>query len=203
VALPQKLGRRLLLGLLAGVAVYAGIAIWADGRKVAETLLALPLWVLPAACALSFLNYVIRFAKWQRYCKLLDIQLETGTSFLIYLSGMTLSVTPGKMGEVFKSWLVRQVTASASTTRRRSSSPSASPTAGYLILVAIGGLNTAPEYAWVFWSMLAVCDRAGAGRIERFCALDGRGRRARAGRQSARAACRRSAAEHAHPACAA
>ncbi len=36
--------------------MYAGIAIWADGRKVAETLLALPLWVLPAACALSFLN---------------------------------------------------------------------------------------------------------------------------------------------------
>ena len=39
-------------------------------------------------------------------CRLLDIHLETGTSFLIYLSGMTLSVTPGKMGEVFKSWRV-------------------------------------------------------------------------------------------------
>ena len=100
MALPKKLGRRLLLGLLAGGAVYAGIAIWADGRKVAETLLALPLWVLPAACALSFLNYVIRFAKWQRYCKLLDIQLETGTSFLIYLSGMTLSVTPGNSSRI-------------------------------------------------------------------------------------------------------
>lgn len=158
MALPHKLGRRLLLGLLAGVAVYAGIAIWADGRKVAETLFALPLWVLPAACALSFLNYVIRFAKWQRYCKLLDIQLETGTSFLIYLSGMTLSVTPGKMGEVFKSWLVRQVTGK----RIHHSAPIVvaerfTDLLGYLILVAIGGLNTAPEYAWVFWSMLAVC----------------------------------------------
>ena len=28
---------------------------------------------------------------------------------------------------------------------------------GYLILVAIGGIRTMPEYAWVFWATLGVC----------------------------------------------
>jgi hypothetical protein len=28
---------------------------------------------------------------------------------------------------------------------------------GYLILVAIGGLSTEPEFGWIFWSMLGVC----------------------------------------------
>ncbi len=156
--LPKKLGRRLLVGVLFGVLVYAGIAVWSDASAIAEAFKRLPLWILPAACALSFANYAIRFLKWQRYCRLLDIRLEIGTSFLIYLSGMTLSVTPGKMGEVFKSWLVKQVTG----VRIHHSAPIVvaerfTDLLGYLILVAIGGLSTAPDYAWVFWALLATC----------------------------------------------
>ena len=156
--LPKKLGRRLLVSVLLGVLVYAGIAVWSDASAIAGAFTRLPLWVLPAACALSFANYAIRFLKWRRYCRLLDIRLQTGTSFLIYLSGMTLSVTPGKMGEVFKSWLVKQVTG----VRIHHSAPIVvaerfTDLLGYLILVAIGGLSTAPEYAWVFWTLLTVC----------------------------------------------
>jgi uncharacterized protein (TIRG00374 family) len=158
VPLPQTLGRRLLLGVLFGVAVYAAILIWADLGAVMTTVRNLPLWVLPACCALSLLNYVVRFWKWRRYCELLKIELEPRTSFLIYLSGLTMSVTPGKMGEVFKSWLVRKVTG----VRIHESAPIViaerfTDLLGYLILVAIGGLNTAPEYAWMFWAMLAIC----------------------------------------------
>ena len=35
------------------------------------------------------------------------------------------------------------------------------------ILVAIGGLSTAPDYAWVFWALLATCALARAGRFGR------------------------------------
>jgi uncharacterized protein (TIRG00374 family) len=158
VALPRKLGRRLLLGVFFGVAVYAAIALWSDASAIASAFARLPLWVLPAACGLSFVNYVLRFQKWQRYCRLLHIELATGTSFLIFLSGMTLSITPGKMGEVFKSWLVKQTTG----TPIHHSAPIVvaerfTDLLGYLILVALGGLNTAPQYAWVFWSLLALC----------------------------------------------
>jgi len=158
VPLPQSLHRRLLLGVLFGVAVYAAILIWADLGTVLATLRKLPLWVLPACCALSLANYAVRFWKWKRYCELLGIAIPTGTSFLISLSGLAMSVTPGKMGEVFKSWLVRKVTG----VRVHESAPIVvaerfTDLLGYLILVAIGGLNTAPEYAWMFWAMLGVC----------------------------------------------
>ena len=158
MALPSKLGRRLLLGVFLGLAVYVGMAVWADASAIAEVFRALPLWVLPAVCALSLGNYLIRFWKWQRYCALLRIEVEPRTSFLIYLSGLTLSVTPGKMGEVFKSWLLRKVAG----TRIHASAPiivaeRLTDLFGYLILVALGGLDTAPEYAWVFWAMLALC----------------------------------------------
>jgi uncharacterized protein (TIRG00374 family) len=158
MALPKKLGRGLFVGIALAMLVYIAMLLWADVGKVGEALATRRmLWIVPAACGLSFLNYVVRFWKWQRYCKLLEIELETSTSFLIYLSGLALSVTPGKMGEVFKSWLVRKVTG----VRIHHSAPIVvaerfTDLLGYLILVAIGGaLST--EYATLCWTMLGVC----------------------------------------------
>lgn len=157
MALPKSMGRRLLAGVLFGLLVYVGIALWADLDGVGEVLRAVPLWVLPAACGLSAVNYALRFIKWQRYLKLLSIQVTPSTSVLIYLSGLSMSITPGKMGEVFKSWLLRKVNG----TRIHHSAPIVvaerlTDLLGYLILVAIGGLRTLPEYAWMFWVLLGI-----------------------------------------------
>jgi uncharacterized protein (TIRG00374 family) len=158
VALPQRMGRRLLAGILLGVLLYAGMAAWADVRGVGAAFARVPVWILPAACALSLANYLIRFWKWQRYLALLQIRVETRTSLLIYLSGLSMSVTPGKMGEVFKSWLLRKVTG----TPIHQSAPIVvaerfTDLLGYLILVAAGGLVTQPEWQWIFWLTLALC----------------------------------------------
>lgn len=163
MALPAKMTRRLLAGVVFGMLVYVGMAVWVDVRALRASLAEIPLWVLPATMGLSFLNYVVRFWKWQRYLKLLDVELERGTSFLVYLSGMALSVTPGKMGEVFKCWLIRKVNG----TRIHRTAPIVvaerfTDLLGYLILVAIGGIATMPDYAWVFWAGLLLC---GAGLV--------------------------------------
>jgi len=152
------MSRRLLAGVLLGMLVYVGIAVWADVRGVGQALARIPAWVLPACCALSLANYLIRFWKWQRYLALLDIRIDRRTSLLIYFSGLSMSVTPGKMGEVFKSWLLRQVNG----TRIHHSAPIVvaerfTDLLGYLILVAIGGLRTLPDFAWMFWATLALC----------------------------------------------
>lgn len=158
MSLPSKMGRRLFAGLLFGVLVYAGMALWADVRGLGQVLRAMPLWVLPAACALSLTNYAVRFLKWQRYLTLLGLRVERGTSALIYLSGLSMSVTPGKMGEVFKSWLLRKVTgAPIHQTAPIVVAERYTDLLGYLILMALGGIQTLPEYAWLFWAMLAIC----------------------------------------------
>ena len=166
------MGRRLLAGVLFGLLVYVGIALWADLRGVGEVLRAVPLWVIPAACGLSALNYALRFLKWQRYLHLLAIRVDLSTSALIYMAGLSMSITPGKMGEVFKSWLLRKVNG----TRIHHSAPIVvaerlTDLLGYLILVAVGGLRTLPEYAWMFWVLLALCLAAllgvGSARVAR------------------------------------
>jgi uncharacterized protein (TIRG00374 family) len=163
MALPSKMGRRMVAGVLFGMAVYVGIAVWADVGAVADTLRRMPLWVIPACCALSLLNYFIRFLKWQRYLALLECRLDRTTSLLIYLAGLSMSVTPGKMGEVFKSWLVKKVNGTPiHQTAPIVLAERLTDLFGYLILVAIGGLATenpvtAGGYAWVFWVTLGGC----------------------------------------------
>lgn len=154
----SSMGRRILFGVLFGVIVYAGILTWLDAGSVLRALRAVPLWVVAAAMGLSFLNYLIRFLKWERYRKLLDIELDRPTSFLIYLSGLCMSITPGKMGEVFKSWLIRKVKG----VRIHRSAPIVvaerfTDLLGYLILVAIGGIFSYPEYRNYFWLALGLC----------------------------------------------
>lgn len=156
--MPRTMGRRLLLGVLFGVAVYVGIALWADLAGVGAALRGLAWWVIPCACGLSAVNYALRFVKWQRYLRLLAIDVPRPTSALIYLAGLAMSITPGKMGEVFKSWLLRRVTG----TPIHHSAPIVvaerlTDLLGYLVLVAVGGLNTLPEYAWMFWALLGLC----------------------------------------------
>lgn len=151
------MGRRVLGGVLFGVVVYAGILLWSDADTLGAALEDFPLRVLFYACALSFANYVLRFAKWERYRKLLGIELERGTSFCVYLAGFSMGVTPGKMGEVFKSWLVRNING---VPIHRSApivvAERVTDLLGYLLLMAIGGLASYPEMQWVFWVTLGV-----------------------------------------------
>ena len=153
-----RLGRRLAFGTVAGLLVYAAMLLWADVGAIREALVDFDWLLIPIACGLSFTNYLVRFARWERYRKLLGIELERSTSFLIYLSGLSLTVTPGKMGEAFKSWLIRKVEG----TPVHKSAPIVlaerfTDLLAFLALVAIGGLATQPEYAWIFWATLLLC----------------------------------------------
>lgn len=147
-----------MVGVVFGIAVYSGMVFWRGSDALVNALRDFPLWVLPAACALSFGNYALRFIKWQRYLKLLDVQLPLGLSWQIYLAGFSMGVTPGKMGEVLKSWLVRK----AVGTPVHHTAPIVvaerfTDLTGYLLLIAVGGIASHPAYLPVFGATALLC----------------------------------------------
>jgi uncharacterized protein (TIRG00374 family) len=96
--------RRVVYVMLLGVAVYFGFAVWRGMGKLGARLEAFDWLAFAAACGLAFGNYVLRFLKWEFYLDRLKIKgISKGDSFLTFLSGFVLTVTPGKVGEVFKS----------------------------------------------------------------------------------------------------
>ncbi len=156
--LTPKLKRRLGAGVAFGVVVYVALALYADGPQIARSLRRFPIkWVF-VACGLSFLNYCVRFPRWERYRAILGIEMSRLTSFRIYLAGLALTVTPGKMGEAFRSLLIQR----EDGTPIARSAPMVvaerfTDLLGFLILLAIGGIASRPEYVWVFWATLALC----------------------------------------------
>lgn len=103
-----NLERKILWGVVLGALVYAGIALWSDARGLVESLASFPLSVFLLALGLSVVNYGFRFLKWQIYLKALKIRVPAKDSFIIFIAGMAMSLTPGKLGEVLKSVLLKE-----------------------------------------------------------------------------------------------
>ncbi len=101
--------RRIVPVLLLAVFV---MGLFVVGRDVGRTRAALahfePL-AFVTGCALAFANYLLRFVKWEFYLARLGVRgVPKLESLLVFFSGFVLTVTPGKVGEVFKSVVLEE-----------------------------------------------------------------------------------------------
>lgn len=100
--------RKVLIGAVVGALVFAAMALYADAEKLARTATIFSLRAFGLGLAFATANYGLRVARWQYYLRHLNIHVPLGESSLIFLSGFVMSVTPGKVGEVFKSLLLHE-----------------------------------------------------------------------------------------------
>ena len=105
----ESLRKRILLSISLAAIIYLAFIIYVDYEKVAESFSRFNWWLVPVLLVLSLGNYFTRFVKWQYYLKLIQISLQKLDSLSIFLSGLVMSITPGKMGELLKSYLIKQV----------------------------------------------------------------------------------------------
>jgi uncharacterized protein (TIRG00374 family) len=107
---PRSLRNRVLLSILLGVIVFAGLTFYADFKAVGESLADFQWAYLPLILGLTSVNYVLRFFKWEYYLNLIGVRgLSRKDSFLIFFSGLGMVITPGKVGEWLKSYFLREV----------------------------------------------------------------------------------------------
>jgi len=106
----ENLRGKLLISLLLGIVVFAGLSIYADFRDVLRSLSEFNWALLPLILALTTVNYLLRFVKWEYYLGLIGVRgLSKRDSFLIFFSGLGMVITPGKVGEWLKTYLLREV----------------------------------------------------------------------------------------------
>jgi glycosyltransferase 2 family protein len=103
----NRLVTRVALGVAAGVAVYVGLSIWADAAPVAKALGSFHWSAAALGCLLAAGNYLVRFGRWEFYLRRLGIKIAPRDSLAVFLSGFALTVTPGKLGEAVKAFLLR------------------------------------------------------------------------------------------------
>lgn len=106
----SNLRNRLLLSMLLGVVVYAGVLAYGDFNKVADNVSDFRWELMPLILLVTCGNYALRWVKWEFYLNQIGVRgLGKVDSALVYFSGLGMTITPGKVGEWLKSYLLKEV----------------------------------------------------------------------------------------------
>ena len=99
----------LLLAVLT-VGVFVVLVGYGDFGSTIDEIGNLPISYLLAGLGLALSNYLLRFLRWAFYLKVLKIEAPVVISALVFLSGLAMSITPGKAGELVKCYLLNSKT---------------------------------------------------------------------------------------------
>jgi uncharacterized protein (TIRG00374 family) len=150
--------KKLLLLIFLAALVFVGLMGYGDFRDVGQRIANFPISYLFVALGLAAVNYLLRFFRWVYYLKVLKIEIPLRTSFLIFLSGLALSLTPGKVGELVKCYLLRSrsgvsISASAPVVVMERVTDVVA-----VVLVGLSGLLLLPvSIRWVMVAILVLC----------------------------------------------
>jgi uncharacterized protein (TIRG00374 family) len=96
-------------GLLA-VGASAVILAWGDAPAVFAALASFPPWLIGPVLGLTVWNYTLRFVRWTFYLRWLGVHgIALPDNGLVFLSGFAMGLTPGKSGELTKSYWLREL----------------------------------------------------------------------------------------------
>lgn len=105
----KRLRKKLFISLAIAAIIGIAFSLYANIGELKGTLERFSYEVLPAVLALSLVNYMVRFVRWQFYLKALKLDVPRGESFGVFMSSLAMSVTPGKMGELLKSYFLKEL----------------------------------------------------------------------------------------------
>jgi len=95
--------------ILFAVAVYLLMGIYADFGKLSQAMKDFRWAFLLLLFALTTTNYLLRFIKWDFFLKRAGVYLNLKDNLFVFFSGLAMIITPGKIGEIWKGWLIKDI----------------------------------------------------------------------------------------------
>ncbi|MCZ2497397.1 UPF0104 family protein [Xylophilus sp. Kf1] len=105
-ARPPRFMRWLLVFVLGGAALYLGAVVWTGRGLVEQAFVRLGWGALAGGTAVANMAYLLRFWRWHRALAVLHGPVPVGFNLRVYLSGLALTTSPGKVGETLRSVLL-------------------------------------------------------------------------------------------------
>jgi len=112
----RKLRKKLLLSLAFAALVFIALTVYADADRLILVFAKFNWAYAPLILGCTLLNYTFRYWKWDYYTKILNIRPRTSQNIIIFFAAFLMAVTPGKLGEVLKSYLLKEVNNTPITT---------------------------------------------------------------------------------------
>ncbi len=95
----------IVLGVVLFALGFAAAAMLGGGRQAWQILLHVPARIIPMLLAMSTLNYGSR---WLIFARTLRLGVPAPSILLYYVSGFSMTTTPGKVGEVIRLYLLNR-----------------------------------------------------------------------------------------------
>lgn len=145
-----KMLRALIVALLVSALVYAVMIVVSDGPAVADALSGFRVGIVAALLVLSVIGYAARSLRWGWLMGLVDHPVSIRDALYIHISGQTMGISPGRVGEIFKPWLAREI--SGMPMSRGIALLFAERVADLIamFILALGGLAAIGVGAWTF-----------------------------------------------------
>ncbi len=106
----QKQEGKIVRVFVSAFLLYVVFIIIADVHKVLSLGASFHWNIVPVVLFFILVNYFIRAVRFHYLLKKKNIHFNFATSCAIFFSGAAMTVTPGKIGEVVKSYLIKQKT---------------------------------------------------------------------------------------------
>ena len=104
----RRATRGIIVAAMLSALVYAALAALTDTQSIAAALRGFPLSTLAWMLALTIGCYLVRAGRWWYLMRVMKTPMRGRDAVYTQLSGMTMTVTPGKVGEVLKAYLARE-----------------------------------------------------------------------------------------------
>lgn len=99
--------KKSILIIILAIAIYTVIVLFSDIRSVEGAFSRIKLHWIPLFLALSMVNYLLRFFKWQYFLRKISIGIPLPESLSVFFAGFSMTVSPGKFGELIKCSLLK------------------------------------------------------------------------------------------------
>ena len=99
--------RSIILLTLLAVAVFTGLAIYGDAGALMQSIRELSPASWLAALGLTLAHILVRLARWAYYLKVLRLAVDAKTSTLVFLTGLSMVMIPGRVGDLAKSYFLK------------------------------------------------------------------------------------------------
>lgn len=104
----EKVKKNIYVAIAFSALFYLGLSFYANFEEVINAIEQFNWLYLIIILILSYLTFITRYFKWEYYLRLLDIKISKSDSYQIFMSSLIMSVTPGKVGDLIKSYMLKK-----------------------------------------------------------------------------------------------
>ncbi len=108
----KKFEREIIFAFVLGVVFSSLLVFWGDLNKTFEQIVSFNWRLIPIVLGLTCFNYFLRFIRWHFFLGKIGFKegIDLHKSALVFFSGLPLTLTPGKTGEVMKAYFLKKIT---------------------------------------------------------------------------------------------